>query len=278
MRRIHVVGSSPRTGTTLMAEALQTCCNIDKYTKHEVRLFSRAEGSWDIFLTKSPKDIMIVGPSLRVDPDLFVIYMLRDPRDIICSQHRKRADRYWAGLKFWKTYSRMGQKLKDHPRFITVRYEHFVSEPDKVQEKLTEEIPFLEKKISFSRFHEFADVSDSSEEALGGVRPIRPDSVGKWRQHKERIAGQLELHDRLPEDLIRFGYEKDYKWMEELEDVVPDISPGHFPEYMTLRKRWGLRLGRYLEAAKRAFEQLIGSRIRITHPKKWFKRRAEPFS
>lgn len=269
MKRIHIVGVSPRTGTTLMAEAIKTCYHIDYYTTHEDRLFTRAPGHPDIFLTKNPKDVMIAGPSLRVDPDLYVICMLRDPRDIICSRHKKDPDRYWASLRYWKMYSKEARRLQNHPRFILIRYESFVSDPDKVQDILSARIPFLEKNVPFSKYHEAASVSDSSQKALSGVRPIKPTSVGRWRDHKERIAGQLKLHGSLTDDLISFGYEEDNHWLNELDGVKPDLSPSHFPEYMTFSKRVSLKFGKYLEAVRRMVEQMMGRRIRITHPKKW---------
>lgn len=270
MKRIHIVGVSPRTGTTLMAEAMKTCYRIDSYTSHEDRLFSRAPGQPDTFLTKSPKDIMIVGPSLKVDPDLYVICMLRDPRDIICSKHKKDPDRYWASLRYWKLYSKEVQKLETHPRFILVRYEDFVSNPDQTQHKLSSSIPFLEKITAFSNYHNEAAVSSSSTKALSGVRPIKPTSVGRWRDHKPRIAGQIELHGDFTNDLIRFGYEDDDQWLEELRNVEADLRPSHFPEYMSFRKASASKFGKYLEAGRRVIEQRIGRRIRITHPKKWF--------
>lgn len=269
MKRIHVVGVSPRTGTTLMAEAIKTCFTIDSYTSHETSLFSRPRDKSDIFLTKRPGDIMVVGPSLRFDPHLFVICMIRDPRDIISSKHRKDPDRYWASLKYWNLYIREVEKLKEHPRFIPVHYEFFVSNPDKVQAMISDKIPFLEKLHPFNQYHEVADVSDLSEEALRNVRPIKPTSVGKWRKHKSRVAGQLKLHGPITDDLIKYGYEENEQWLSELEGIKPDLNPGHFPEYMTAKEKINRRFGRYLEAFRRFIENIIGYRIRITHPEKW---------
>lgn len=269
MKRIHIVGVSPRTGTTLMAEAIKTCYHIDAYTTHEDRLFTRPPGQPDIFLTKSPKDIMIVGPSLKVDPNLYVICMLRDPRDIISSKHKKDPDRYWASLRYWKLYSKEMQKLERHPRFIVIRYEDFVSNPDKTQQKLSSSIPFLKEITTFSNYHNEAAVSRSSTKALSGVRPIKPKSVGRWHNHKARIAGQLKLHGDFSTDLIQFGYERDDQWLEELQGVEADLRPSHFPEYMSFGKKATSKFGKYLEAGRRIIEQRIGRRIRITHPKKW---------
>lgn len=270
MKRIHIVGVSPRTGTTLLAEAINTCFKIDYSTSHEDELFTRAPNSPDVFLSKCPKDIMIVGPSLKIDPNLFVICMIRDPRDIIVSKHSKDPDRYWAGLKFWKHYSKEIPKLADHPRFIPIRYEDLVTEPDKVQKLISDKIPFLKKQIPFSRYHKAARVSNLSKEALGGIRPIKPTSIGKWREHKSRVAGQLQNHGPLTPDLIKYGYEKDDDWLEELKDVEPNLSQSHFSEYMSIKEILFRRTGRYLEAFRRTIECLVGYRIRITHPKKWF--------
>jgi hypothetical protein len=269
MKRIHIVGVSPRTGTTLMAEAMKTCFAIDCYGSHEIRLVSRPKGNCNIFLTKCPRDIMIVGPGLRVDPDLYVICMIRDPRDIICSRHKIDPGHYWASLKFWNLYSKRVDKLVQHPHFIPIRYEDFVSNPDKVQAFLVEKIPFLEQQISFSEYHKTASISEASQKALRSIRPIKPTSVGKWRKHKSRVAGQLKLHGSITNDLIKFGYEKDDQWLRELDGVAPDTCPSHFSEYTTFKEERLRKLGKYMEAARRFVEQKMGRRFRITHPKKW---------
>lgn len=269
MKRIHIVGFSPRSGTTLMTEAMKTCFSIDCYASHEKRLFSRPEQNCDIFLTKLPGDIMIVAPSLRVDPDLYIICLIRDPRDVICSKHKKDPEHYWAGLKFWKLHSREFDKLAQHPRFIPIKYESFVSEPDTIQATIEKKMPFLEKTAPFSQYHEISSISEGSEQALGNVRPIKPASVGKWRDHKARVAGQLQLHGDITRYLIEFGYEKNDEWLKELEDIDPDLKPSHSSEFMTLKEKQQRKMGKYFEAGRRMFEQVIGRRIRITHPKKW---------
>lgn len=270
MKRIHIVGVSPRSGTTLMTEALKTCFDIPYSTSHEDRLFTRAPGNPEIFLSKSPKDILIVGPSLKVDEHLHVICMIRDPRDIVTSKHKKEPDRYWASLKFWKLYKRPLPKLKKHPRFIPIRYENFVSNPDDVQHSISKQIPYLKKVALFSQYHKKAEVSNPSKQALSGVRPIKPTSVGRWKNHKERIAGQIKQHGPITEDLKKYGYEDDSSWRQEITDVESDLKPSHFSEYMSAWDKIVLRAGKYLEAIRRIIENLIDGRIRITHPKKWF--------
>ncbi|HEX7708484.1 MAG TPA: sulfotransferase family protein, partial [Thermoanaerobaculia bacterium] len=76
MKRIHIVGVSPRSGTTLLAELMIACFEVDLHEEHEASLFTEPSRAGDLYLTKQPRDIMVVGPRLRVDPDLWVICMI----------------------------------------------------------------------------------------------------------------------------------------------------------------------------------------------------------
>jgi hypothetical protein len=235
IKRIHIVGSSPRTGTTLLAEAMRVCFEIDHSTDHEdsIRVPSPRDGN--VFLTKAPRDIMMVGPLLKIMPDLYVIYLIRDPRDIITSRHKADPERYWAGLKFWKSFTVAARKMMSHPRFIMLRYEDFVNDPDGVQASLMAAMPFLVINAPFSRYHELAVPSELSLRAMHSVRPIGPEGVGRWREHLPRVAGQLQLHGTISEDLKAYGYEQDESWLHELEGVEPDISPSYHAEFYDRR-------------------------------------------
>ena len=94
MERLHIVGLGPRTGTTLLAECMATCFEIDAFEPHEASLCQHKRGV-QIYLTKNPVDLNIVGPRLRIDRHLHVIAMLRDPRDVIVSRHKLDPVHYW---------------------------------------------------------------------------------------------------------------------------------------------------------------------------------------
>lgn len=233
MKRIHIVGASPRAGTTLLAEAIVACCEIDVFYAHEARIFEPPPRAGSVFLSKCPRDVMVIEPALAQDPDLYCLYLLRDPRNIITSKHRRDPDRYWAGLKFWKAYTPCARRLAGHPRFVTVRYETLVAVPDRIQAELLSRLPFLVPRLPFSRFHEVAQPAPEAVAALGGVRPIAPGRADKWREHLPRVAGQIALHGSIAGDLIEFGYEPDDAWLRELDGVEPDLRPGRWPEYFT---------------------------------------------
>jgi len=237
MKRIHIVGCGPRTGTTLIAEMMIACFEIDLHTEHEDSIYTFPPHLANVFLTKMPRDILVVEPILRIMPTLYAIYMVRDPRDMIVSKHDKAPDRYWVNLSFWKTYTYYGRRLQSHPRFITIRYEDLVTQPDQIQEYLIKRMPFLIKKASFTRYHEIAQPSEDSLLALGGVRPATTSRIGNWHNHLPRVAGQIHLHGSISEDLIAYGYEKDNAWEKELEGIQPDLRPSHLPEYHFSEKR-----------------------------------------
>lgn len=253
MKRIHIIGMGPRTGTTLMAEAMKACFEIDYSTDHEDRLFVRAKQDGEVFLTKHPADMFVVGPSLKVDPDLWIICMVRDPRDAIVSRHTKDKTKFWAGLRYWKAFYPIYRSLKRHPRFVTVRYEDFVSAPDTTQKALEAAIPVLRKKHDFSKYHEVSNVSEESKKALLSVRPISPVGIGSWRKEISRVKQQCEIHGDITNDLQEFGYEQDGTWKQELEGVEAFSGESHYPEFFTeadLKKR---HRKRYLEATRRLF-------------------------
>lgn len=233
MHRIHIAGASPRTGTTLLAEAMAACFDIELYSRHEARIFAPPPGDGRIFLTKAPRDILLAGEALASMPLLHVIFMLRDPRNVIVSRHRRDPSRYWAGLKFWRAYTAAARPLQHHPRFITVRYEDLLDNPGAVQTMLMKRLPFLHSTAPFSLYHEVARPAADAVAALGGVRPIKPGCREAWRQHLPRIAGQIALHGSIASDLIEFGYEKDDAWLRALDGVEPDTTPGFWPEYFT---------------------------------------------
>jgi len=256
MKRLHIVGLGPRTGTTLLFECMAACFEIDAFEQHETSLCQHRKNV-DIFLTKNPVDLHIVGPRFRIDLYLHIIAMLCDPRDVIVNRHKLDPDRYWAPLRFWKRHFQIMRSLMKHKRFVLVRYEDLVREPDVVQDMLMSTLPFLRRKARFSDFHKFAKPSAKSLKAMGPLRAFDASSIGNWRRHLARVAGQLSIHGSVADELIELGYEKDKGWLTALDGVEPDLSPSHFPEQMDLRV-WRIRQRAYVEAAKIGAARLLG--------------------
>ncbi len=216
-----------------MTELMVNCFEIDGFTEHELSVFRRPLQHFNLFCSKSPQEVDCVRPLLALERNLWVIYMMRDPRDVVVSRHGQEPDKYWTNLRMWKHLHRAAEKASRHPRFLTVRYEDLVADPARVQGWLKSKMPFLRMRASFSDFHMTARPSDKSLEALGEVRPISDDSVGSWRRHKPRLAAQLLLHGPITGELIDLGYETDDAWLRELDCVAPDNQVSRWPERLS---------------------------------------------
>ena len=250
MQRIHIVGSSPRSGTTLLMEMMVNCFEIDLFPAHEARLGKCPPRNGDIFISKSPKDIIIVKKHLRVMKNLHVIFLMRDPRDSAVSKHGVNKEQYYGDLRYWKRFLPFFEEIKTHPRLVHFRYEDLVNDPDRVQEFIAEKIPFLKYREKFSNFHLHSSPSKNTSLALKGLRKVDASGIGNWRNHKSRILGQIMTHGSISEDLIRYGYEKDEEWLKELDGIEPDLSEGHrMPNYEERFIRAKQRF-RYLKAIR----------------------------
>lgn len=234
MKRIHIVGMSPRTGTTLMMELMASCFKFDAYADHEMSILHAPITPVKTFCSKHPGELTIM-PYIN-DPNIWVICMIRDPRDVIVSKHRKAPDYYWTDLKNYKTYRAAFEELcRKNSRVIPVMYEELVENPDKVQDALEKKIPFLKRASNFSEFDKVASPTEGAVAALGGVRKITGSSIGNWRNHLPRVKAQIELHGDISDDLIGFGYEADKSWLTQLEDVQADDGPprpGQRPDHL----------------------------------------------
>jgi hypothetical protein len=217
-----------------MMEIIAACCQVDLAVTHEQSIYDEPEHAGKIFLSKKPHDIVWAETVLRRTDDLYIIYMLRDPRDVVVSKHNHDLSCYWVGLNFWKSYTPLAKRIEDHPRLIVVRYEELVTDPSSIQRYLSKRLPFLWQTKPFADFHLFTRPSEAAIKALGGVRRLSTESIGRWNKHLPRLAGQLKRHGPISNALIHYGYETDYQWEMQLNTVAPDTCESHHPE------AWGL--------------------------------------
>lgn len=239
--RVHITSLAPRSGTTLLAELMAHGFRFDAHADHELNLFNRPADAHGIVLTKDPVDIITARPLLHWWPDLWVLCVVRDPRDVVVSRHRGAPGTYYVGLNSWKEGYAFARRLRGHPRAIELRYEDLATDPDAVQRRIAAWMPQLEMRAPFSTFHQAARPSEGSLRALGSVRPVSASSIGAWREHLPRLATQLARHGPIDEALVELGYETDASWREALVGVEPDGSGSHIPEFRTAADRWSRR-------------------------------------
>ena len=141
-------------------------------------------------------------------------------------------------------YSR---QMAGHERYLEIRYEDFVRDPDATQQLIAEKFPWLEKIHNFSEYHEYAQISEKSITAMHSVRPIAPTSVGVWTKNPGRIKAQQMIHGSLSPDLIECGYESTADWEQVLEGAEPDFTRSLYPEKLY----WWSRISQALNGLRK---------------------------
>jgi len=250
--RVHVVGCY-RSGTTLMMELLWYAYDFSGRCEHEAPLFRDIPPGERLYLSKKPPDTIRIEQAFLADEKLYVIAMVRDPRAMATSRHAKFPDVYFSGFGRWLEYQEAIERLSDHPRWLTVRYEDLLRQPQAVQAEIEIRFPFLVRQRDFERYPEGADVPDKAGISLGGARGLDPSRMEAWRKHLPRIRDQLDKHPTVADKLIELGYEPDHGWRACLEDVTPytqkhkDEAP-HFLKALEARFRYWVRTRRYLKS------------------------------
>ena len=248
--RVHVVGCY-RSGTTLMMELLWYAYPFTGRSDHEESLFRPPPPGERLYLSKKPPDTIRMEKAFLADEKLHVVAMVRDPRSVATSRHDSFPDVYFSSFRRWVEYQAVIERLSSHPRWLSVRYEDLLDEPEEVQARIEEAYPFLHRQRNFAAFPEGAEVTGKAGISLGGARGLDPSRKDAWREHLPRIRAQLDDYPEVADKLIALGYEKDQDWRACLEGVAPyrqrhkDHAP-HALKALEARFRYWLKTRRYL--------------------------------
>lgn len=236
-KRLHITGC-PRSGTTLLMEALCACTEHQGRCEHERSIFDNRGLPPGLYISKQPRDIQRIRHIFHRDKNLYVIYVYRDPRAVISSQHQQEPGQYFCNYRIWGACERAAGHYEGHARFIRVRYESLISDPDQVQAEIMEHFSFLKMLHTFSRFHQWARPSATAAEAMSGLRPLDSKNLSSWRNHLPRVAQQLQRHPEMAAELNRMGYEKDNHWQRELQGVTPIDYRCRYSDRRQRLKEW----------------------------------------
>ncbi len=256
-QRVHVVGC-PRSGTTLMTELLRYAFHFEGAAGHEKSLFDRIPQNESPYLTKKPADTIRIGRAFEQDPQLHVIALIRDPRAVITSIHWSHPEVYFVGFARWKAYADKIQHYAKHPRYLVVRYEDLLKDPDVIQAEVSNKLPFLKQTRPFSDYPEGIEtLHHHSEKALGGIRPFDQSRLEAWREHLGRVRAEYDSTPGFQTALEQFNYEKDTAWTECLDGVAPEgrsykDAVDKWPGSWEVGVRYFLKTNRYLRERKAA--------------------------
>ena len=195
-RAIYIQGCA-RSGNTLIRELCGAAfqgAELVKLTKdqaecslaHVVELLRQpVAGSRLLVASRNYENSLAMDREfLRANPDVKILWMLRDPRDVLTSTHPDQPGKFYVTPERWIASLRLYDQFKDEAQVLTVCYEELVTNPDAVQARIAQNFnlvasrKFVEAHKFFPRFHE-------NVRAMHSIRPIDSNSVQKWRKNPQ---------------------------------------------------------------------------------------------
>ena len=211
-KRVIICGC-PRSGTTLMNELLRCYDDIYVMNREEYALrFPYIALKNKYIATKHPIDFRHLDKIIDTFKCPLIIHMMRDPRDVIVSEHFKNKGNYLINYPTW-TDAMNSYENFDYDNKMLISYDDLIKNPVIIQNRLATMLD-LEIKSDFNNFHNNVTRVHEDIKSLGGIRPIDPNNSGKYKQPKHflRIKEQLQKHPEISKQLIKYGYEKDRAW------------------------------------------------------------------
>lgn len=180
------------------------------------------------WVDKTPNNVLVIPQLLEWFPQGRFIQMIRDGRNVCCSLRNHRKERIRRGritplrsnnpipecAEKWVRETARGLESKDHPRYLQVRYESFLDNPEAELRRVCD---FLDEDYSEQMLQ--PAVKTKSSQLIGSKlnnpnadRPIERKPQTPWRtdlnpeeqQVVEDIAGPL---------LRELGYTNDDSWI-----------------------------------------------------------------
>lgn len=215
-----------RSGTTLLHQLLRQSTS-DVYIPPDERSYRAIPFRYGKVITKRPLDVFALPATKRFRKlrPIYVLFVVRDPCDLITSRHTAVHGDYFIGAdyvyhicedgSFYKkpdggilsTYEAY-LKLFDAKLPISVlRYEDLVCKPQEVQSWF-ESVFSLRFPKGFNEFGSESQISLSAP--LNGVRAPETSRIGRWRENPElrgRVKSQFLAHPELEKVASAFQYE-----------------------------------------------------------------------
>lgn len=210
--RVFVTGC-PRSGNTLISILL--AWGDKKWKRLPGEEVPKRQAK---VIGKRPSDdgVAKVAEMLKNDAKLFVIWMIRDPRDTCVSVHPYRPEPGpMVSGATWLQRAKQGLGFMSHDRVRMVRYEDLVSDPNGVQQRLSMTIPLnIDKKWTDWNGEGIDEkATDESEiknvKALSGIRPVDVSRIGIYKETENgrKLALKLAGNPEIREMAEQFSYE-----------------------------------------------------------------------
>lgn len=175
---------------------------------------------------KTPRNVLFAPMLLGRFPNSVFVHALRDGRDVACSlrnhpretvsggrvvaaKHRRTIS-YSAAR--WVRDAGAGVCLQGHPRYVEVRYEDLVGEPEVTVRSLCERLGESYEPAMLAAGSDCNGLSAGLMNNRNASGALSSSSVGRWRH--DLAAGERVEFDRIAgELLVAMGYASDSSWV-----------------------------------------------------------------
>ena len=169
-----------------------------------------------IWAEKTPGNVLRFGFVRRHFPNAWLVHIIRDGRDVVCSLRRERwpkpcgkkgsPEELRRCAEYWARYVRSGRRFAGDPRYFELRYEDLVRDPEPVLRRLLRFVG-LEWEAGPLVAEDRAP-GDSEKRQRGAIDTA---SVGKWREELLPVEKQV-VCEAVGDLLIELGYEAEDRW------------------------------------------------------------------
>ena len=164
---------------------------------------------------KSPVNLTAIESIIKYFPNAQFIHIIRDGRDTVCSIRNHPpsfGNKYnvnpWAkSIQLWESWVRQGMIWRNDPRYIEVKYESLINEPEQTLKVLFNWLgePWQEDIITKA-------ISTKVPSHPSVSKPINHDSHGAWRAKLPQEARSL-FYGSANDLLIELGYVENNSWI-----------------------------------------------------------------
>ena len=190
-----------------------------------------------VWAEKTPGNVLRFGFVRRHFPNAWLVHIIRDGRDVVCSMRRQRwpkpcgkpgsVEELRRCAEYWAQYVTAGRKFAADPRYVELRYEDLVRDPEPVLRRLLDAIGFEWNAALLPDRNHRAEEREGRESAA-----VDTAALGNWREELLPAEQQI-VCEAIGDLLIECGYEPDRAWA---GVAMPRQATGQAAPYSA--KRW----------------------------------------
>lgn len=237
--RIHIVGCA-RSGTTLLHYSFAAFEKTHLYGKETsvknapsvrqsiaLSLLRLTTGQPGFFVTKrastwfEPDKIKLMLSVVKAHKYV-VVYILRDPRDVLTSRHYLKPGKYYVQPATWlasiNTLPQLQRELEPLSKLLILRYEDIINYPARELEKLQRFLkirlrPEINDWSNLAENLKILKVSQKMVPYLNRLRNFDPSTTGRWVRDEasRKYIAQLQEHHLYGPAIDRFIKEYGYQ-------------------------------------------------------------------